>query len=98
MTSDPESFSLISKLPDLASLNPKPTPIGSKCNPLCPYFECSMESLQSIKVNKGGMITRRPHCLMLGGDCLGIQCRHSKCKLLMADGSGRCLLAIASRR
>gem|GEM_PF-896782 len=93
---NPHSYNF--RLLNPQSLNPRPTPIAGMCNPLCPYYRCEKESLQAFKTSRRGVMVSRPHCLLLGDECLGLKCRYSKCTLLAAGADGRCLLATLNPR
>ncbi len=82
----------------IRKLNPKPVPLGEKCNSGCPYFKCFKNALQLNKRVIRGVQTREATCLLLGGPCKGSECRHASCTIKALNANSKCLLALLSKR
>ncbi|MEM0365520.1 MAG: hypothetical protein QXR02_01415 [Acidilobaceae archaeon] len=76
---------------NIENLNPKPSPLGLKCNPACPYYTCLKDSLVISKSTIRGFQVKIATCLLLGSQCIGFKCRYYACKL-RANINGECML------
>lgn len=72
----------------------KPTPIGKKCNPLCPFFRCANRALTIMTKYESGKLVRIAFCRWIGDNCIGYQCQYAYCdrKSLLPDGT--CAFAV----
>ncbi|MEB3844285.1 MAG: hypothetical protein LRS48_01220 [Desulfurococcales archaeon] len=77
---------------------PKPRPIGDKCNPLCPFFRCSRNALRITTEQFKGRIIRVPFCSWIGDKCIGAQCRFAYCEKKAMLPDGRCAFAVGKKR
>lgn len=72
----------------------KPLPIGSMCNPLCPFFKCAKAAL----VYGSRVIKGRPqkvaYCRWVGDVCLGYKCQFAMCERKALLPNGKCAYAI----
>ena len=75
-------------------LEPKPMPLGRKCNPLCPYFRCSKKALVIKQSYKQGRIVRTAYCRWIGDTCIGASCQYAYCALKALLPNGECLYAL----
>ncbi|MFN4045733.1 MAG: hypothetical protein ACK4H7_00130 [Acidilobaceae archaeon] len=82
----------------MRKINPKPIPLGGKCNNKCPYFKCFKSAMQVNKRVMRGVHTREVTCLLLGGPCKGSECRYASCALKALNSDGSCLLAMLLKR
>lgn len=77
---------------------PRPRPIGNKCNPLCPYFRCSQRALRVRTEFYRGRPLKVPTCNWIGDKCIGAQCRYASCVKQAMLPDGRCLFAMRARQ
>lgn len=73
---------------------PKPRPIGDKCNPLCPFFRCSKNALRITTVYYRGRPMKVAMCAWIGDKCIGAQCRYASCAKHAMLPDGRCQFAV----
>ncbi len=73
---------------------PKPMPIGKKCNPLCPFFRCAKRALVVTSYIMQGKPQKMAYCNWIGDTCIGYQCQFAYCekKALLPDGT--CAFAV----
>ncbi len=73
---------------------PKPMPIGKKCNPLCPFFRCAKRALVVTTYIMQGKPQKIAYCNWIGDTCIGYQCQFAYCekKALLPDGT--CAFAV----
>lgn len=76
---------------------PKPRPIGDKCNPLCPYFRCMKKALQIRTEYYRGRPIKTAVCTWIGDKCIGPKCRYAYCVKHAMLPDGRCLYAVQAR-
>lgn len=76
---------------------PRPRPIGDKCNPLCPFFRCERKALRVVRETFKGRPVRVAYCDLVGDKCIGAQCRFAACERRAMLPDGRCAFAIKAR-
>jgi hypothetical protein len=76
---------------------PKPRPIGDRCNPLCPYFRCMKKALQIRTEYYRGRPIKVPICTWIGDKCIGPKCRYAYCVKHAMLPDGRCLFAVQAK-
>lgn len=77
---------------------PRPRPIGDRCNPLCPYFRCMKKALQIRTEYYRGRPIKIALCSWTGDKCIGSQCRYAYCTKHAMLPDGRCMFALQGRR
>jgi len=77
---------------------PKPRPIGDKCNPLCPFFRCSKRALRFTTEQFRGRPIKVAMCAWIGDRCIGPSCRYAYCEKRAMMPDGRCAFAVKARR
>ncbi len=73
---------------------PRPRPVGDKCNPLCPFFRCSKNALRTATVYYRGRPMKVAMCAWIGDKCIGAQCRYAACAKHAMLPDGRCQFAV----
>ncbi|ADL18443.1 hypothetical protein ASAC_0035 [Acidilobus saccharovorans 345-15] len=76
---------------------PRPKPIGDRCNPLCPFFRCGQRALRVSVEHYRGRPVKVAMCSLVGDRCVGTQCRYAYCEKKAMLPDGRCSFAIESR-
>ncbi len=77
---------------------PRPRPLGDKCNPLCPFFRCSKNALRITTEQYKGRIIRVPFCSWIGDKCIGASCRFAYCEKRAMLPDGRCAFAVRQQK
>jgi hypothetical protein len=76
---------------------PKPKPIGDRCNPLCPFFRCAQKALRITVEHYRGRPVKVAMCAMVGDRCVGPQCRFAYCEKRAMLPDGRCAFAVEAK-
>ncbi len=76
----------------------RPTPIGVKCNPLCPFFFCTQRALVIINKPYRGKYQKVAFCRLTGSECIGAECRYASCRINALLPDGRCSKALEKRQ
>ena len=76
---------------------PKPRPIGDRCNPLCPFFRCNYNALQVTTTYYRGRPMKVAMCRWIGDKCIGPQCRYASCAKHAMLPDGRCQFAVEAK-
>ncbi len=77
---------------------PKPMPIGRKCNPLCPYFRCSKRALVVKTEFFKGRQKKTAYCRWIGDACIGARCQYAYCALRALLPNGDCMYAVQAEK
>ncbi len=77
---------------------PRPRPLGDKCNPLCPFFRCQKRALRITTEQYKGRLIKVAMCAWIGDKCIGSSCRFAYCEKRAMLPDGRCALAVRARR
>jgi hypothetical protein len=80
-----------------ARQEPRPKPIGDRCNPLCPFFRCSQKALRITTEHYRGRPVKVAICSLVGDRCVGSQCRFAYCEKKAMLPDGRCAFAVESK-
>ncbi len=73
---------------------PKPMPLGDKCNYLCPYFRCNKRALSiQIKYVKGTP-QKIGFCRWVGDTCIAGECQYAYCEKRALLPGNKCAFAI----
>ena len=75
----------------------EPQPIGDRCNPLCPFFLCSRNTLMVTSKPVRGRMIKVAQCRLTGGECIGGECQYASCKLNALLPDGRCAKALEKK-
>ena len=73
---------------------PRPKPIGDRCNPLCPFFRCGQKALRVSVEHYRGRPVKVAICSLVGDRCVGTQCRFAYCEKRAMLPDGRCSFAV----
>ncbi|MEB3780467.1 MAG: hypothetical protein GSR85_09625 [Desulfurococcales archaeon] len=76
---------------------PKPMPIGDKCNPLCPFFRCGKKALRITREHYRGRNLKVAMCNWIGDKCIGATCRFAYCEKRAILPDGRCAFAVKGK-
>ncbi len=76
---------------------PRPRPLGDKCNPLCPFFRCSKRALRITTETFRGRPMKVAMCAWIGDKCIGPSCRFAYCEKRAMLPDGRCAFAVRAR-
>jgi len=77
---------------------PRPRPIGDKCNPLCPFFRCQKRALRISREQFRGRTMPVALCAWIGDKCIGPSCRYAYCEKRAMLPDGRCAFAVRARK
>ena len=77
---------------------PRPRPIGDRCNPLCPFFRCQKRALRFTVEQYKGRPIKVAMCAWIGDKCIGPSCRFAYCEKRAMLPDGRCALAVKARK
>ncbi len=77
---------------------PKPMPIGDRCNPLCPFFRCAKKALRINREFYRGRPIRMAMCNWIGDKCVGAECRFAFCEKRAMLPDGRCAFAVKGKK
>lgn len=77
---------------------PRPRPLGDKCNPLCPFFRCGKNALRIRTERYRGRPIRVAWCEWIGDKCIGPSCKFASCAKNALLPDGRCAFALEKRR
>ena len=80
-----------------ARQEPKPKPIGDRCNPLCPFFRCGQKALRITTEYYRGRPVKVAMCAIVGDRCVGTQCRFAYCEKRAMLPDGRCAYAVEAK-
>ncbi len=80
-----------------ARQEPKPKPIGDRCNPLCPFFRCAQKALRITTEYYRGRPVKVAMCALVGDRCVGTQCRFAYCERRAMLPDGRCAYAVETK-
>ncbi|MCE4613449.1 MAG: hypothetical protein F7C07_06425 [Desulfurococcales archaeon] len=83
---------------DSGRREPRPMPIGDKCNPLCPFFRCNKRALRISTDYYRGKTIKTAMCAWIGDKCIGATCRFAWCEKRAILPDGRCLYGVRSRK
>ncbi|AWR97145.1 hypothetical protein DFR86_05940 [Acidianus sulfidivorans JP7] len=76
---------------------PKPLPLGDKCNYLCPYFKCNKRALMiQTKYSKGSPY-RIGFCRWVGDTCITGECQYAYCEKRALLPGNKCAFATAKK-
>jgi hypothetical protein len=92
-----KDFRKRSKPAPLEEGEPRPRPIGDRCNPLCPYFRCMKKALQIRTEYYRGRPIKTAICTWIGDKCIGPKCRYAYCVKHAMLPDGRCLYAVQAK-
>ena len=76
---------------------PKPLPLGDKCNPLCPFFKCSKKALKIDKRYVKGMLQKVGFCMWVGDNCIAGDCQFAFCEKRALLPGNKCAFAVKSK-
>ncbi len=76
---------------------PRPRPLGDKCNPLCPFFRCSQRALRITTETFRGRPIKVAMCAWIGDKCIGASCRMAYCEKRAMLPDGRCAFAVRAK-
>lgn len=76
----------------------RPTPIGNKCNSLCPLFYCTQRALVISNKPYRGKYIKAAFCRLTGSECTGAECRYASCRINALLPDGRCAKALEKRQ
>ena len=76
---------------------PKPLPLGDKCNPLCPFFRCSKKALKIEKRYIKGMLQKVGFCMWVGDNCIAGECQFAFCEKRALLPGNKCAFAVKSK-
>lgn len=74
-----------------------PQPLGDKCNPLCPFFQCSRGALLVLSKPIRGKPMKVAQCRLTGGNCINGECQYAGCRLNALLPDGRCAKALEKK-
>lgn len=73
---------------------PKPMPLGDKCNYLCPYFRCNKRALLvQVKYSKGNPY-KVGYCRWVGDVCIAGECQYAYCEKRALLPGNKCAFVI----
>ncbi len=76
----------------------RPTPIGVKCNPLCPLFHCTQKAVVIINKPYRGKYQKVAFCRLTGSECIGAECKYASCRVNALLPDGKCSKALERRQ
>ncbi|MET1159868.1 MAG: hypothetical protein ABWW65_02805 [Thermoprotei archaeon] len=76
---------------------PKPLPLGTSCNPLCPLFRCTRGALVVVNKSYRGKIIKEAYCRLSSEKCVGAECKFASCKTNALLPDGKCAKALEKR-
>lgn len=76
---------------------PKPLPLGEKCNYLCPYFRCNKKALSiQVKYIKGTP-QKTGLCRWVGDICITGDCQYAYCEKRALLPGNKCAFAVSKK-
>lgn len=76
---------------------PKPLPLGDKCNYLCPYFRCNKKALSiQVKYVKGTP-QKLGLCRWVGDTCITGDCQYAYCEKRALLPGNKCAFAVSKK-
>ncbi|MCY0874267.1 hypothetical protein D1867_04870 [Acidianus infernus] len=76
---------------------PKPLPLGEKCNYLCPYFRCNKRALMIQTKYVKGSPYKVGFCRWVGDTCITGECQYAYCEKRALLPGNRCAFAVNKR-
>jgi hypothetical protein len=73
---------------------PKPLPLGNKCNYLCPYFRCNKRALMIQTKYMKGNPQKVGFCRWVGDTCITGECQYAYCEKRALLPGNKCAFAI----
>lgn len=73
---------------------PKPMPLGEKCNYLCPFFRCNKKALNIQKKYIKGTPQKIGYCMWVGDICISGECQYAYCEKRALLPGNKCAFAI----
>jgi hypothetical protein len=73
---------------------PKPMPLGDKCNYLCPYFRCTKKALMITMKYIKGSPSKVGYCRWVGDLCITGDCQYAYCEKRALLPGNKCAFAI----
>lgn len=84
--------------PRLDAGEPKPMPLGEKCNYLCPYFRCNKKALMVTTKYMKGNPYKVGLCRWAGDTCITGDCQYAYCEKRALLPGNRCGFAKKSEQ
>jgi hypothetical protein len=79
---------------DFGIQEPKPMPLGDKCNYLCPFFRCNKKALNIQKKYIKGTPQKIGYCMWVGDVCIAGECQYSYCEKRALLPGNKCAFAV----
>ncbi|MBW9141480.1 MAG: hypothetical protein TQ35_0001460 [Candidatus Aramenus sulfurataquae] len=76
---------------------PKPLPLGDKCNYLCPYFRCNKRALMIQTKYVKGNPYKAGYCRWVGDTCITGDCQYAYCEKRALLPGNKCAFAVNKR-
>jgi len=73
---------------------PKPLPLGEKCNYLCPYFRCNKRALMIQTKYAKGSPYKVGFCRWVGDTCITGDCQYAYCEKRALLPGNKCAFAV----
>ncbi|BCU70719.1 hypothetical protein KN1_20160 [Stygiolobus caldivivus] len=73
---------------------PKPMPLGEKCNYLCPFFRCNKKALNIQKKYIKGTPQKVGYCMWVGDVCITGECQYAYCEKRALLPGNKCAFAV----
>lgn len=73
---------------------PKPMPLGDKCNYLCPFFRCNKKALSIQKKYIKGTPQKIGYCMWVGDVCITGECQYAYCEKRALLPGNKCAFAV----
>ncbi|WP_236751308.1 hypothetical protein [Acidianus sp. HS-5] len=73
---------------------PKPLPLGEKCNYLCPYFRCNKRALMIQTKYAKGSPYKVGFCRWVGDTCITGECQYAYCEKRALLPGNKCAFAV----
>ena len=80
--------------PTINAEEPRPMPLGDKCNYLCPYFRCNKKALSIQKKYVKGTPQKIGYCMWVGDICIAGDCQYAYCEKRALLPGNKCAFAI----
>jgi len=82
---------------DFGLQEPKPTPLGEKCNYLCPFFRCNKKALSIQKKYIKGTPQKIGYCMWVGDVCITGECQYAYCEKRALLPGNKCAFAVSKK-
>ncbi|EZQ03140.1 MULTISPECIES: hypothetical protein [Acidianus] len=73
---------------------PKPLPLGDKCNYLCPYFRCNKRALMIQTKYEKGIPHKTGYCRWVGDNCITGECQYAYCEKRALLPGNKCAFVV----